>query len=163
MESAPTEPWLCRPADTFGHRLWHVTHAWQRRFELALAPLDLTHVQFVVLAKTAWIAHEGAVPTQARIAADAAMDAMMISKVVRLLETKGFVTRATHPGDPRANRVDLTAAGRQALAAAIPVMWATQEEFFGHLTEAGQASLAEQLDRLLERTPRWPAARTQGK
>lgn len=157
MEDVATDPWpfLCRPTDTFGYRLWHVTHAWQRRFEAALAPLDLTHAQFVVLAKAAWITHQGAVPTQSRIACDAALDPMMVSKVVRLLETKGFVTRAPHPDDPRANRVDLTDAGRATLSEAVPVMWATHEAFFGHLSEAGRACLAEQLDLLLDKLPGW--------
>ena len=26
---------LCRPSESFGFRLWHVTHAWQRRLETA--------------------------------------------------------------------------------------------------------------------------------
>ena len=101
-------PFLCRPSETFGYRLWHVSHAWQRRLEQALAPLDLTHLQFVVLAKTAWISREGEVPSQTRVAAEASMDRMMVSKVLRLLEAKGYVARAAHPDDPRANRVDLT-------------------------------------------------------
>ena len=85
---------------------------------------------------------------------------MMVSKVIRMLEAKGFLTRAKHPDDPRANRVDLTQAGRTTLAAAVPVMWATQDAFFGHLTEAGRAGLAEQLDLLLEKTPRRSGAKT---
>lgn len=157
MDEQPEEtfPYLCRPTETFGYRLWHVTHAWQRRLEAALAPLDLTHAQFVVLAKTAWIAHRGCVPTQARIAADAALDPMMVSKVVRLLETKGFLTRDRHPDDPRANRVDLSDSGRETLAAAVPLMRTTQESFFGRLTPEGRESLAAQLDILLENIPGW--------
>jgi DNA-binding MarR family transcriptional regulator len=142
-------PFLCRPGETFGYRLWQVTHAWQRRFEAALAPLDLTHMQFVVLAKAAWLAHAGEVPSQSRIACTAAIDRMMVSKIVRLLEAKGFLARAPHPDDPRANRVDLTAEGRAVLAQAVPIMKETQSAFFGRLGEDGMAALAGELDRLL--------------
>ena len=41
IETEGTWPFLCRPGQTFGYRLWTVTHAWQRRFETALAPLGL--------------------------------------------------------------------------------------------------------------------------
>lgn len=140
---------LCRPEETFGFRLWHVLHAWQRRLEGALAPLDLTHMQFVVLANTAWLARCGEVPTQTRIASYAKLDRMMASKILRLLEDKGYVERTPHPVDPRANRVDVTRLGRAALDDAIPIALATQEAFFGRLPAEGRACLAAQLDALL--------------
>lgn len=138
-----------KPSDSFGYRLWHVTHAWQRRMEAALAPLDLTQLQYVTLAKTAWISRTGEIPSQTRVACEAAMDRMMISKVLRLLESKGYITRAPHPDDPRANRIDLTDAGYAALTKALSIVHAEQKAFFGRLGQAGQTALAEQLDRLL--------------
>jgi DNA-binding MarR family transcriptional regulator len=144
-------PWPAdyKPSDSFGYRLWHVSHAWQRRMEAALAPLDLTQLQFVTLAKTAWISRTGEIPSQTRVACEAAMDRMMISKVIRLLECKGYITRAPHPDDPRANRIDLTDAGYAALTQAMEIVLAEQADFFGRLGEAGKNALAEQLDRLL--------------
>lgn len=142
-------PSLWRPSETFGYRIYHVAHAWQRKAEAVLAPFDLTHMQFVVLAKAAWMTHSGEIPSQNRIAQQGNMDRMMVSKVVRTLETKGFLARATYPDDPRANRVDPTPEGTALLARAIPKMIAAQTEFFGRLGEDGQAALAEQLDQLL--------------
>ena len=144
-------PWPSdfRPSESFGYRLWHVKHAWQRRLETALAPLDLTHLQYITLARTAWISRTGEIPSQTRIAAELAMDRMMISKVLRLLECKGYVTRASHPDDPRANRIDLTDAGYAALTNALSILHREQEAFFGRLGEDGKRALAEQLDRLL--------------
>lgn len=143
-------PFHCRPGETFGYRLSTVTHAWRRRFEAALSDIGLTHCQFVLLAKTAWLLHEGERPTQTQVAATAHMDRMMVSKVLRTLEEKGFVVRATHPDDPRANAVELTVAGRAALAAADPILRSAQEAFFGRLGQAGMDALAEQLDRLIQ-------------
>ena len=138
-----------RPEESFGFRLWHVLHAWQRRVEAVLAPFDLTHMQFVVLAITFWLAHLGEVPSQSRIASFGRIDRMTLSNVLRLLEDKGYVARSPHPDDPRANRVDLTRAGRATILAAKRIVDETQAAFFGRLTENGQAALAEQLDALL--------------
>ena len=138
-----------RPEESFGFRLWHVLHAWQRRASAALAPLDLTHMQFVVLSITFWLAHLGETPSQSRIASFGQIDRMTLSNILRLLEDKGYVERRPHPDDPRANRVDLTQPGRAALLDAKRLMLATQEAFFGRLTADGQAALAGQLDALL--------------
>jgi DNA-binding MarR family transcriptional regulator len=140
---------LCRPEETFGFRLWHVLHAWQRRVEAALSPLDLTHMQFVVLAITASLLREGENVSQSRIAGFGKIDRMMLSKMLRLLEDKGYVERGPHPQDTRANSVELTRAGREALAAAVPLVRGAQDAFFGRLPAADQDALASQLDRLM--------------
>ena len=57
--SRATGPFPCRPGETFGFRLWRIVHAWQRRLEGALAPLDLTHLQFVTLATIGWLSSQG--------------------------------------------------------------------------------------------------------
>jgi hypothetical protein len=49
----------------------------------ALAPLDLTHVQFVLLASTWWLNEQGARPTQVELATQAGADVKMTSQVVR--------------------------------------------------------------------------------
>jgi DNA-binding MarR family transcriptional regulator len=139
----------CRPGETFGFRLWRIVHAWQRRLEGALAPLDLTHLQFVTLATIGWLSSQGDTPTQSRIAGFAKLDRMMLSKILRLLETKGYVVRRRHPKDRRAIRVELSPAGRAALEHAIPLALAAQEAFFGRLGAAGAADLSVQLDRLM--------------
>jgi DNA-binding MarR family transcriptional regulator len=141
---------ICKPAESFGFRLWHVTHAWQRRLEGALAPLDLTHLQFVMLAATAWLSRQGETPSQTRIAGFTSVDRMMVSKILRLLEAKGYLGRSLHPDDTRANRVDLTPTGRAILSRAVDVMRTTQDEFFGRLSAEGRNALAKQLDRLLQ-------------
>jgi hypothetical protein len=41
-----------QPNESPGFLLWHARLRWQRDIAQALAPLDLTHVQFVLLACT---------------------------------------------------------------------------------------------------------------
>jgi hypothetical protein len=47
------------PEDSPGFLLWHVTLRWQREIAAALAPLGLTHVQFVLLAAAWWLNSRG--------------------------------------------------------------------------------------------------------
>lgn len=118
-----------------GFMLWRVTNRWQAAMRATLAPFDLTHVQFVLLASLTWMA-EPIGTTQADLAQMARADPMMVSQVLRALETKGLVERRTDPNDGRARRVTVTAAGRAAAHAANQAVEATDAAFFG--TESGQ-------------------------
>ncbi len=138
------------PLRSFGFRLWHVQHAWTRRLEAALAPVGLTHMQYVMLRAADFLARQGERPAQRCLADVLATDRMMVSKVVRLLESKGLVVRCVHPDDQRANHVALTDAGRRSLAGAIEAAQAEQARFFGRLGPARQAEFGALLDQLLE-------------
>jgi DNA-binding MarR family transcriptional regulator len=101
-----------------GFVLWRATLVWQRAVAAALAPLDLTHVQFVLLACAWWLDGD---PRQADIAGQAGTDAVMTSEVLRRLERKGLVERRPDPSDARARRIRVTPEGvalaRRAVAA----------------------------------------------
>ncbi len=137
------------PARSFGFRIWHLKHAWARRVEAALAPEGLTHMQFVLLRATQTLAEAGHRPTQARLADTLATDRMTVSKVLRLLEQKGLMARPVHPDDPRAHHVQLTPAGADAMARAVPLVLAAQERFFGRLGADRLSAFSDMLDELL--------------
>ncbi len=120
-----------RPGESPGFLLWRVAADWQARQRAALKPLDLTHVQFVLLASAAWLTRQGAPLSQTALARHARTDQMMTSQVVRTLERKGLLERGVHPDDARANSLRPTAAGRELAAAAIPVVEAVDAAFFG--------------------------------
>lgn len=114
-----------------GLQLWRVTLSWQRQITAALKPLGLTHVQFVLLASAWWLTRQAAeTPSQRRIAEHAAVDPMMTSQVMRVLSTKGLVTREADPGDGRALRIAVTAAGAQLAARAVRTVEAVDRDFF---------------------------------
>lgn len=113
-----------------GFMLWRVTNQWQALMRRTLIPFDLTHVQFVLLATLAWVADPKGI-TQADLAQRAGSDPMMVSQVVRTLETKGFVERRPDPADGRARLVTATAAGIATVSAANSAVEAADEEFFG--------------------------------
>lgn len=105
---------MSRHADAWespGFLLWHATLRWQRAMVEALAPYDITHVQFVLLASAWWLCEHGGPPRQRDLADHAGTDPMMTSQVVRTLAEKGLVVREVDPDDRRAWRIRPTSDG----------------------------------------------------
>jgi DNA-binding MarR family transcriptional regulator len=116
---------------SLGFLLWHATLRWQRLIGGALRPLDLTHVQFVLLAVLWWfVTVAGERPSQRALAEQAGTDPMMTSQVVRALERKGLVRRSEDPDDSRALLLDLTPTGRRLAVKAIKVVEVVDADFF---------------------------------
>lgn len=105
------------PADSPGFLLWRATLRWQRGITTALRPLELTHVQFVLLASVWWLSGQtdGAdgSPSQRQVAEHAGTDVMMTSQVLRAQEARGLLTREPDAADARVRRLTDTAAGRR--------------------------------------------------
>jgi MarR family transcriptional regulator, organic hydroperoxide resistance regulator len=141
------------PKESPGLLLWQLAMRWQQALRPALAALDLTHAQFVLLASAAYLgsAEEGTQPTAATVtqkllADHARLDAVTTSEVLRTLEAKGLVERRPHPGDARARAVAVTKAGKALARKAIPAVEAADAAYFReHAAEI--ATLAHLVDR----------------
>jgi DNA-binding MarR family transcriptional regulator len=118
------------PDDSPGFLLWHVTLRWQRDIAAALAPLGLTHVQFVLLASTWWLNSLGQQPNQLAVARHAGTDVKMTSEVLRKLEAKGLLRREVDALDTRARKLRVTDRGAQQAQAAIAAVEAADAAFF---------------------------------
>ena len=118
------------PDDSPGFLLWHVTLRWQRDITAALAPLDLTHVQFVLLATTWWLNSHGEDPNQLTLARQAGTDVKMTSQVLRKLESKGLIRRDVDTTDTRAKRLHVTDRGAALAARAIVAVESADARFF---------------------------------
>jgi DNA-binding MarR family transcriptional regulator len=138
---APRSRFADGPASSPGFLLWHVTHAWQRAVAAALAPLELTHVQFVLLACAWWLEQQGRTANQLQLARQAGTDVKMTSQVVRKLEAKGLIDRAVDPADTRARRLRVTVAGARLARRAIVVVEDVDARFFAGETDAATAVL----------------------
>jgi DNA-binding MarR family transcriptional regulator len=110
------------PDESPGYLLWQVSNLWQRKMNQALDTLDLTHVQFVLLAALYWLSMSNKSVTQIDIADHAKVDKMVTSNVLRTLQKKGLLTRAEHETDTRAKSVVMTAAGKKLLTEAIKLL-----------------------------------------
>lgn len=125
------------PGSSPGFLLWHVTLAWQRAVTAALAPYELTHVQFVLLACTWWLTEQSGPPTQVETARQAGADVKMTSQVLRTLEDRQLLTRTVDPADSRARRVRPTGAGMRLARRAVAAVEQVDADFFGpHATAA---------------------------
>jgi DNA-binding MarR family transcriptional regulator len=101
----------------------------------ALKPLNLTLVQFVLLAGVAWLERGSELVTQARLARHAKTDIMMTSQVLRKLEKRRLIIRAQSQSDPRANALKLTEQGREVASKALRIVQDVESSFFGLLAE----------------------------
>jgi DNA-binding MarR family transcriptional regulator len=125
------------PEDSPGFLLWHVTLRWQRTMVAALAPLDLTHVQFVLLATTWWLNSRGEDPNQLGLARQAGTDVKMTSEVLRRLEAKGLIVRPVDTADTRARRLQVTSQGAELAVRALAVVEAADAGFFRATEDVG--------------------------
>ena len=162
------------PNDSPGFLLWHATLRWQRGIARALAPLDLTHVQFVLLACTWWLNEQGERPTQVALAAQAGTDIKMTSQVLRSLERKGLVEREVDTADTRARRLRVTRRGKRLAPQAIAVVEQVDSAFFAdvpgsealrflrrlaYLPQAGDAGVGDKANRTHRGKPTHPDRR----
>jgi DNA-binding MarR family transcriptional regulator len=123
------------PENSPGYLLGQLTMLWQRRIKKCLEPLDLTQTQFVLLAAVGWLSKKSDSVTQIDIANQSNADRMMVSKVLRTLQEKGFITRKEHETDTRAKTIALTDAGASVLQKALIEVENADLRFFGLLSD----------------------------
>jgi DNA-binding MarR family transcriptional regulator len=118
------------PGRSPGFLLWRATMRWQRAIAAALKPLDLTHVQFVVLACSWWLERRDGPPNQMAVAAQAGTDIKMTSQVLRTLEGKGLLRRTVDPHDGRAKLIQVTPRGARLAPKVIAAVERVDADFF---------------------------------
>jgi DNA-binding MarR family transcriptional regulator len=133
------------PGESPGFLLWHATLRWQRAIAQALAPFDLTHVQFVLLACTWWLNEQGERPSQVAVAEQAGTDVKMTSQVLRMLERKGLIERELDAADTRARRLRVTRRGARLAPRAIAVVEDADAHFFAAVPERRALDLLRSL------------------
>lgn len=139
------------PGESPGLILWRMTTAWQRSIHEALAPFDLTHPQFVLLASSAWLASTGKKATQAAISELSNSDPNTVSAMLKRLEHKGLAVRNRGTHDLRTRLVAPTEAGHQLLAKVVPLVEAADVEFFADGETTKQLSKLAQISKGLNR------------
>jgi DNA-binding MarR family transcriptional regulator len=124
-----------QPEDSIGYLLWQTAHGWMRRLNSELLEMGLTHLQMIALGSTLWLTRIGGAPSQARLAEFCAMDPMLISKVVRMLEKKRAIVRTLDPYDTRSKLLSVTDEGKRIILQCIPVIERAYEKFFAAVGE----------------------------
>ncbi len=138
------------PNESPGYLLGQLTLLWQRKLKKVLDPLDLTQTQFVLLAALGWLSRENNNVTQVDIANQGNADRMMVSKVLRTLESKKFISRQEHQTDTRAKVIKLTEEGAEVLQKALTAVENADIEFFSVIGN-NLTSMNQNMVNLIER------------
>ena len=92
---------------------------WRVAVDRALAPLGLTHAQYVLLSSLYGMARAGQRPSQRELADHTGLEALYVSKLARALEADALVERTRDPVDTRTVRLTLTDRGRDVVTPAL--------------------------------------------
>jgi MarR family transcriptional regulator, organic hydroperoxide resistance regulator len=107
---------------TVGSLVWRLSMKWRATVDRAVAPLGLTHAQYVLLASLYGLTRNGPPPSQRELADFASLEPIYVSKLARALEQQGLIVRTTNPADPRAVQLALTPKGEETVEPAIGIV-----------------------------------------
>jgi len=122
--------WLEEPEEMVGFLFWKITYLWQREMNKSLKDVDLTHAHFALLSGIAWLEKREESISQAKLANFTQTNVMVTSKIIRILENKGFIGRRNENEDTRAKYVYLTEKGLETLEKASKITEDVNREFF---------------------------------
>ena len=117
-------------AQSKGLTFWQTFLEWQRQSNAILSPFDLTQPQFSVLAAIGWSAAQGHIVRQQDVSNFLKMDRMLVSQIVRKLETKAFLSRMKSKVDKRSSTLFLSETGKRTLQKCVPIIEDFDEKFF---------------------------------
>ena len=113
-----------------GNYLKLVLYKWEKALQGVLNGLDLTATQLELLGTVANLTLDGTPVTQIDVGVFARRDKNSVSRVMRTLEKKGYVTRLTKEGDMRSKYLLLTDKGYSLVDKAMDEVLVTDERFF---------------------------------
>jgi MarR family transcriptional regulator, organic hydroperoxide resistance regulator len=138
-----------KPSETSGFLLWRTHNLWQMEIKSKLRPLDLTHVQFILLAGIFSLQKKKEEVTQVKLSNYVEADINMTSAVLRVLEDRKLVKRKQHATDRRANILKLSKIGRELTQEAISVVESFEQDFFN---SASPVEFSETLKSIISET-----------
>jgi DNA-binding MarR family transcriptional regulator len=104
---------------TPGYLVWRLSMKWRVAVDRALAPLGLTHAQYVLMASLYGLERTGPRPSQRELADRTGLEALYVSKLARALDADGLIERTRDAADNRTVRLTLTGHGREIVRPAI--------------------------------------------
>ncbi|MGW6565833.1 MarR family winged helix-turn-helix transcriptional regulator [Streptomyces sp. NPDC054975] len=110
------------PGPTPGFLVWRLANKWRVAVDRAVAPLGLTHAQYVLVASLYGMQRTGERPSQRQLADHTGLEALYVSKLARALESSDLIERARDPRDPRAVQLALTEQGATVARQAVKVV-----------------------------------------
>ncbi|WP_326943122.1 MULTISPECIES: MarR family winged helix-turn-helix transcriptional regulator [unclassified Amycolatopsis] len=118
---------------TPGYLVWRLSMKWRVAVDRALAPLGLTHAQYVLMASLYGLERTGRPPSQRELADQTGLEALYVSKLARALDADGLIARTRDPADTRTVRLTLTGHGREIVRPAISTVSALLDRLLAPL------------------------------
>ena len=118
---------------TPGYLVWRLSIKWRVAVDRALAPLGLTHAQYVFLSSLFGMQRSGVRPSQRELADHTGLEALYVSKLARTLQANGLIERTRDSYDSRTVRLALTDRGHKAIRPAIATIDALLGEMLAPL------------------------------
>ncbi|CAL9674551.1 MarR family winged helix-turn-helix transcriptional regulator [Streptomyces sp. enrichment culture] len=138
---------------TPGYLVWRLANKWRVAVDRAVAPLGLTHAQYVLVASLHGLQRGGERPSQRRLADHTGLEALYVSKLARALDSAGLIERTRDPRDPRAVQLALTEEGQTVTRQAIVVVRELLEQLLeplGGLDTPRTRAFTDELTALLD-------------
>jgi DNA-binding MarR family transcriptional regulator len=135
-----------------GFSLWLVCNMWQRELRKALLNHDLTHAQYVLLQAACELGKSDDAITQIKLAQATGTDKMMVSKILRTLETKKLLKRADLKTDNRAKSIAVTSKGVELYGRATEVVNDFEKAFFAPIAK-NEKTLVKAFAKILKHGP----------
>ncbi len=123
------------PDEQLGYLLTQASFLKQRIINTALKELDITYIQFIILAGTLELGEEKGMVTQQDISQERRLDKAMVSNVVKTLMEKGLMSRQLHPVDKRAYTLSLSDLGKEMARKGKEIALKTDEVFFAKINK----------------------------
>ncbi len=120
------------PTKLFGYQLWITTQVWQRSLNKTLKHYDLTHAQYMIMQYIRRADKKEILSnlSQNKLALELALDPMMVSNVLTLLEKKKYILRNKSAGEGMWYQLSLTKAGKETLKKAHQEVEKLEEDLF---------------------------------
>ena len=141
-----TDHQIEQPDQQLGYLLTQVSFLKQRIINAGLKELDITYMQFIIIAGILELADEGIV-SQQTIVDKRRLDKAMVSVVLKALISRGLVIRQPHPTDKRAYTLTLSDEGRQKALQGKEITVEIDRRFFA---KVNKKNLINILTKLLE-------------
>jgi MarR family transcriptional regulator, organic hydroperoxide resistance regulator len=118
------------PDLSVGNLLVRLSNLHQRQINTELSKLNLTYVQFVLLAGVYWLSMQCDEITQIMLINLTKLDKSMTSNVLKTLIEKKLILRKEHSKDTRAKTVSITTVGKKIVKEAVALVEKLDKEFF---------------------------------
>lgn len=125
------------------HKMIHIGRLHRSVVERKIADLGIHQSQHRVLM---YIAKEGEVASQKRIAETFGVTPSAIARSLKSLESEGYIVRESIPDDSRYNRIIITQKGKDIVERSKEMFGETDEQAFGDLSDEDMQKFNGYLD-----------------